>query len=261
MNSQFQLALAPDKAASWMHDSHAILFLLGFGIVAAVLTWIPNRWMRIAGLVCYAVLAVAFGWYVCAIGYWQGDWFLDKAAAPTMHMVLRWGMALLFSALTLIVMPIDTSKSASISWGQFNSLVILSMLSYLACLLVIFLGKSALWAAIALVALPSCYMFMLWGRASVSFSSLLMSIPSSIVATIVGVSVVRQSIAASIIFGIIFNIVFWVGAICMFGSIGSWLGLDKTTETISHGSSGGSSTSFNLREWVNELRNIQKSAW
>lgn len=261
MDSQFQFALAPDKAASWMHDSHAMLFLLGLGIVAAVLTWIPNRWVRIAGLVCYAALAVAFGWYVCAVGFWNGDWFLDKAAAPILQMVLRWGMTLLFPAITLIVMPMDTPKSSSISWGQFNSLVILNILSYFACLLVIFLGKPLLWATIALVALPLCYMFMLWVRASVSISSLLMSTPSSIVATIVGVSVVRQSIAVSIVFGIIFNIVFWVGVICMFGSIGSWLGLDKTTETISHGNSGGSNTSFNLREWVNEWRNIQKSSW
>ena len=249
-----------------MTDPKSWMALLVAGMVAALLMWYRNYWVNATGIVLNTVLIAAWGWLVCAMGYWEGSWFLARTPEqPLWNWILRIALLILYPAICLIFRPGPHGKfarhySSGMRWGQFNLLVIIICLSYLASVLMMHFWERNAWSVVAFAALPVLYMLVLWGKA-VNFSSLFACIPASIVASLTLVGVMRQSIAVSAIFAYIIYGIVLVAVIVAFAKIGSALGLDVETKTTGTSSSGGTNTSFDARAFGRELEFIRKYGW
>ena len=257
----------PDYAQAWMTDPRSWMVLLIVGIVAAVFMWYRNYWVNAIGIVLNIALIAAWGWLVCSIGYWEGSWFLARSPEqPLWNWILRIALLILYPAISLIFLPGPHGKNARsdrsrMRWGQFNMLVIVICLSYLASVLMMHFWERNAWSVVAFAALPVLYMIVLLGKARVNFSSLFTCIPASIVASLTLVGAMRQSIAVSAIFAYIVYGIVLVAVIVAFAKIGSALGLDQETKTIGPSSSGGTNTSFDARAYGKQLEFIRKHGW
>ena len=251
----------------WMTDPRSWLILLVAGIVATILMWYRNYWVNSIGIVLNIALIAAWGWLVCAMGYWEGSWFIARSPEqPLWNWLLRIALLILYPAISLIFLPGPHGKnihpySSRMRWGQFNVLVIVICLSYLASILMMHFWERNVWSIVAFAALPVLYMLVLLGNAHVNFASLFTCIPASIVASLTLVGAMRQSLAVSAIFAYIIYGIVLVAVIVVFAKIGSALGLDQETKTIGSSSSGGTNTSFNAREYGQALEFIRKHGW
>lgn len=259
--------LLPDYMQPWMTDPRSWMVLLIVGIVAAILMWYRNYWVNAIGIVLNIALIAALGWYVCAMGYWEGSWFLARSPEqPLWNWILRIALIILYPAISLFFRPGPHGKnvhpdSTKMRWGQFNMLVIVICLSYLASVLMMHFWERNVWSVVAFAALPVLYMLVLLGKAHVNFSSLFTCIPACIVASLTLVGVMRQSTAVSAIFAYIIYGIVLVAVIVAFAKIGSALGLDKETKTIGTSSSGGTNTSFDVRAFGQALEYVRKHGW
>lgn len=258
-------SMMPGLAHAWMSNSTAILCLLITGVVAAPLMLLKSRVINIIGSVLYGLLTVAWGWYVLAMGYWEGTWFLNKASTPSITMLaLNWGLAVLFPVLTMVCRPKPLKKGEKIRVGQFNMLVIVMGMAYGIAFLMIRFWQLNLWATMVFLGLPILYLLTIWLKAKVTPSTALMSIPSAMVALLVLVSAVRQSMAVSMILAVVIDIVLLVVIVYTFGKVGSFLGLDQLFTKYSTSSSSGGSTigSYNALDDIREKNTIEKnSVW
>ena len=229
--------LFPDYMQPWMTDPRSWVVLLVAGIVASIFMWYRKYWVNAIGIVLNIVLIVSWGWLVCAMGYWEGSWFLVRSPEqPLWNWILRIALLILYPAISLIFLPGPHGKNAHpdssrMRWGQFNILVIIICLSYLASVLMM------------------------------NFSSLFACIPASIVASLTLVGVMKQSIAVSAIFAYIIYGIILVAVVVAIAKIGSALGLDKETKTIGTSSSGGTNSSFDARAYGKSLEFIRKHGW
>lgn len=259
--------LFPDYIQAWMTEPRAWMVLLVVGIVAAILMWYRNYWINAIGIVLNIALIAAWGWLVCAMGYWEGSWFLARSPElPLWHWILRIALLILYPAVSLIFSPGPHGKhvhpdSSRMRWGQFNILVIIIGLSYLASIMMMYFWERNVWSIVAFAALPVLYMLALLGKAHVNFSSLFACIPASIVASLTLVGVLRQSMAVSAIFAYIIYGIVLIAVIVVFAKIGSALGLDQETKTIGSSSSGGTYGSFDARAYGRSLDFIRKNGW
>lgn len=259
--------LFPDYVQPWMTDSRTWMVLLVAGIVAALFMWYRKYWVNVIGIVLSIALIAAWGWLVCAMGYWEGSWFLARTPEqPLWNWILRIALLILYPAISLIFCPGPHGKmarpySSKMSWGQFNRLVIVISLSYLASVLMMHFWERNVWSVVAFAAPPVLFMLVLWGKARVNFSSLFTCIPASIVASLTLVGVMKQSLAVSAIFAYIIYGIILVAVIVAFAKIGSALGLDQETKTIGSSSSGGVSTSFNALEYGRQLKWVREHGW
>jgi hypothetical protein len=259
--------LFPDYAQAWMTDPRSWMVLLIVGIVAAIFMWYRNYWVNAIGIVLNIVLIAAWGWLVCSMGYWEGSWFLARSPEqPLWNWILRIALLILYPGISLIFLPGPHGKNAHsdrsrMRWGQFNMLVIVICLSYLASVLMMHFWERNVWSVVAFAALPVLYMLVLLGKARVNFSSLFTCIPASIVASLTLVGAMKQSIAVSAIFAYIVYGIILVAVIVAFAKIGSALGLDTETKTIGPSSSGGTNTSFDARAYGKQLEFIRKHGW
>ena len=257
-------SMMPELAHAWMSNSTVMLCLLIIGIVAAPLMLLKSRVTNIIGCILYGLLAIAWGWYVLAMGYWDGTWFLNKATAPTTTLwAINIGLAVLFPILTMICRPKPLKKGEKIRVGQFNMLVIVMGMAYGIALLMIRFWQLDIWATVVFLGLPILYLLTIWLKAKVTPSTVLMSIPSAVVALLVLVFAVRQSMAVSMILALVIDIVLLVVIVYTFGKVGSFLGLDQLfTKYSTSSSSGGSSTSFNVLDDIREKNTADKnSVW
>lgn len=231
----FQLAMAPELTQAWMSNGMVLLCLLGAGIVAALLIKLKPRFFHIIGAVVFGILAVAWGWYVLACGYWDGGWFLNKSLEESaIPCWLFWVAAGLFPLAMLICRPSPEITAQKMRWGQFNMLVILIGLAYAVAILMIRFWQLNTWATVVFVGLPALYVLLLL-FARVSALTLLMSIPSAIVATLVAASAIRQSMAVSMIFALILDVFLLIIAVITFANIGQVIPDMKTYKTNSTG--------------------------
>ena len=259
--------LFPDYALPWMTDPRSWIILLVAGIVAAILMWYHNYWVNAIGVVLNVALIAALGWLVCAMGYWEGSWFLARSPEqPVWNWILRIALMILYPAVSLIFLPGPHGKnvrpdSSKMRWGQFNILVIIICLSYLASVLMMHFWERNVWSVVAFAALPVLYMLVLLGKARVNFASLFTCIPASIVASLTLVGVMKQSLAVSAVFAYIIYGIVLIAVIAVLTKIGSALGLDKVTETTGSSISGGVSSSFDARAYGRELEFIRKHGW
>ena len=163
--------LLPDYMQPWMTDPRSWMVLLIVGIVAAFLMWYRNYWVNAIGIVLNIALIAALGWYVCAMGYWEGSWFLARSPEqPLWNWILGIALMILYPAISLIFRPGPHGKnvhpdSAKMRWGQFNMLVIVICLSYLASVLMMHFWERNVWSVVAFAALPVLYMLVLLGKA------------------------------------------------------------------------------------------------
>ena len=256
--------MIPGLAHAWMSNSTAMLCLLIAGIVAAPLMLLKSRVTNIIGCILYGLLAIAWGWYVLAMGYWDGTWFLNKATAPSTTLwAIFIGLAVLFPFLTMICRPKPLNKGNRLRVGQFNMLVIVMGMAYGIAFLMIRFWQLDIWATLVFLGLPILYLLTIWLKAKVTPSTLLMSIPSAVVALLVLVSAVRQSMAVSMVLAVVIDIVLLVVIVYTFGKVGSFLGLDQLfTKYSTTSSSGGSSLNYNALDDIREKKTIDKnSVW
>ena len=259
--------LFPDYVQPWMTDPRSWMVLLVAGMVAAILMWYRNYWVNAIGIVLNVALITAWGWLVCAMGYWEGSWFLARSPEQSIwNWLLRIALLILYPALSLIFLPGPHGKkvhpdSAKMRWGQFNILVIVICLSYLVSVSMMHFWEHNVWSIIAFAALPVLYMLVLLGKAHVNFSSLFACIPASIVASLTLVGAMRQSIAVSAIFAYFIYGIVLIGVVVVFAKIGSALGLDKESKSGSSSYSGGVKTTFDARAYGKELDFIRKHGW
>ena len=258
-------SMIPGLAHAWMSNSTVVLSLLIIGIVAAPLMLLKSRVTNIIGCILYGLLTIAWGWYVLAMGYWDGTWFLNKATAPTTTLwAINIGLAVLFPILTMICRPKPLNKGNRLRVGQFNMLVIVMGIAYGIAFLMIRFWQLDIWATVVFLGLPICYLLMVWLKAKVTPSMVLMSIPSAMVALLVLVSAVRQSMAVSMILALVIDIVLLVVIVYTFGKVGSFLGLDQlfTKYSTSSSSGGGTAGSYNVLDDIREKNTIEKnSVW
>ena len=257
MNNLTEAIMVPELDYPWMDNGTVILVLLVAGIIAAPLAKLKWTFPNIIGYVLYGGLAIAWGWYVLARGYWDGGWFLSREAAPSLtDFILRWVVTVLFPLLTLICRP-RLRRGNKIRLGQFNLLVILMGLAYAVALLMIRFWQLNTWATVVFAGLPALYVLLLL-FSGVSAPTLLMSIPSAIVATLVAVSAIRQSMAVSMVFALVLDAALLVLAVVAFAKIGEYIPLAdlKTSNTSSGG--GSSIGKYDARadiQWKNWLDN------
>ena len=258
------ISMMPSLSHPWMGNSTAMLCLLIIGILAALLMKLKYRIPNIIGSIIYGILALVWGWYVLALGYWDGTWFLNKASATSTTMwALNLGLAILFPVLTLVCRPNPLKKGQKIRIGQFSMLVIVISMAYGLAILLIRFWQLNVWASVLFLGLPTLYLLVIWLKAKVTPYTLLMSIPAAVVATLVLFSAVRQSMAVSMVLAVVIDIVLLVVIVYTFGKVGSFLGLDQLYDKNSTtSSSGGSSTSFNALNDIREKNTMEKnSVW
>jgi hypothetical protein len=135
-------------------------------------------------------------------------------------LALNWGLAVLFPVLTMVCRPKPLKKGEKIRVGQFNMLVIVMGMAYGIAFLMIRFWQLNLWATMVFLGLPILYLLTIWLKAKVTPSTVLMSIPSAMVALLVLVSAVRQSMAVSMVLAVVIDIVLLVVIVYTFGKVG-----------------------------------------
>ena len=245
-----QSALAPELVQTWMSDYRVLIALLSAGIIAALLIKLKWSFSKVIGYIIYGALAVIWGWYVFSLGYWDGALFLEKS-------ILKWVLAILFPVVTLICRPEAGKKGVKLRWGQFNMLVTVICLAYLAAVLMINYWHLTLWAGVVFFGLPLLYVLLLLAAARVTLANLLMGVPAAVVASLVAVAAVRLSTAASAVLAIVIYAVLGIAFIATVANLGGLLGLDKNPAPQSGSGSSASATKLNYTP----LEDIKERNW